>query len=95
MLRLALEGGDADRAALPLRQGRSIGWLEDALAPLRDRLGAAATRRLVLAIRSATGIEALIWLTDVGGMTREAAVKLMRWSAAALLEAALAEHGIR
>jgi hypothetical protein len=49
-------------------------------------------RRLVLAIRSATGIEALAWLTDVAGMSRTDATKLMRWSAQAMLRSALADH---
>ena len=90
MLRLSLEPGPEED--LLLRQGRAIGWLEEALAPLRDRLGGPALRRLVLAIRSACGIEALVWLTDVAGLSREQAGELMRWSALALLRAALAEH---
>jgi AcrR family transcriptional regulator len=89
MLRLSLEPGGAE--ALLLRQGRAIGWIEDALAPLRGRLRPSALRRLVLAIRSACGIEALVWLTDVAGLSRQQASKLMRWSALALLRAALAE----
>ena len=44
-----------------------IGWLEEALEPLQGELSRAELRRLVLAIRSACGIEALVWLTDVGG----------------------------
>lgn len=89
MLRLSLE---SDRKGpLVLRQGRAIAWFEDALSPLRSRLGPARLRRLALAIRSAVGIEALVWLTDVGGLSRGEAVKLMRWSAAAMLRAALAE----
>jgi hypothetical protein len=47
--------------------------------------------RLALAIRSATGIEALIWLTDVAGLTRSEATKLMRWSAQGLLRSALTD----
>jgi AcrR family transcriptional regulator len=89
MLRLSLEPGGGEE--LLLRQGRAIGWIEDALAPLRGRLRPAALRRLVLAIRSACGIEALVWLTDVAGLSRQQASKLMRWSALALLRAALAE----
>ena len=46
-------------------------------------------RRLVLAIRSATGIEALVWLTDIAGLSREEAGDVMRWSASALLRSAL------
>jgi hypothetical protein len=45
--------------------------------------------RLALAIRAAIGIEALVWLTDVGGLSRAEAVATMRWSARALLRATL------
>jgi AcrR family transcriptional regulator len=89
MLRLSLEADPAERTALPLRQGRAIRWLTEALEPAREELTDAGLRRLVLAIRSATGIEALAWLTDVGGLSREEAVELMRWSAQGLLRAAL------
>ena len=51
--------------ALPLRTGRAIGWIEDALAPLRDELPAPELRRLVLAIRATLGIEPLVWLCDI------------------------------
>jgi len=79
----------ADRAALPLRQGRAIAWIHEAIAPLHDQLSEQAIHQLVLAIRSATGIEALAWLTDVAALTRDDAVALMSWSAQALLDAAL------
>lgn len=93
MLRLSLEPDAGDREQLLLRQGRAIGWLEDALLPLRDRLPDSALRRLVLATRSACGIEALVWLTDVAGLSREEAVEVMRWSARALFEAATSQAG--
>jgi AcrR family transcriptional regulator len=89
MLRLSLEADPAQRASLPLRQGRGIGWIEEALAPLRDRLPEQTVRQLSLAIRSAVGIEALAWLTDVARLPRDDAVALMSWSAQALLQAAL------
>jgi AcrR family transcriptional regulator len=89
-LRLSLEAGH-DAADLPLRQGRAIAWFEDALAPARDRLTAREIHRLALAIRSACGIEALVWLTDVGGLSRDAAVELMHGSARTLAAAALAQ----
>jgi AcrR family transcriptional regulator len=92
MLRLSLEPGASDRAPGLLRQGRAIGWIDDALSPLRGRIPARALRRLVLAIRSATGIEARVWLTDVAGLSSADAVRLMRWSAHALYRSALAEH---
>jgi AcrR family transcriptional regulator len=90
MLRLSLELPPPDRDALPLRQGRAIGWIEDALTPLRGRLRPAELRRLALSIRATIGIEALVWLTDIGGLSRDETVALMRNSARALLRAALA-----
>ena len=85
-LRLSLE---SDGKELVLRRGRVIGWVEDALAPLRNRMSAQEIGRLARAIRAAAGIEALIWLCDVGGLSRREAVKLMKWSAHALLRAAV------
>ena len=72
-----------------MRQGRAIGWIEEALAPLRGQLPEPALHRLALAIRSAVGIEALVWLTDVAGLSRAEAVQLMCWSAQAMLHASL------
>jgi hypothetical protein len=93
MLRLSLEPGPKEE--LLLRQGRAIGWIEEALDPLRSRLSRSAFRRLVLAIRSACGIEALVWLTDVAKLSRPEAAEIMRWSALALLRAAEAEPEAR
>lgn len=87
MLRLSLEPG-AGRRELLLRQGRVIGWLEEALAPLANDLGHDGVRRLAIAIRSAIGIESFVWLTDVAGLSTRDAVATMRWTARSLLEAA-------
>jgi AcrR family transcriptional regulator len=91
MLRLSLEADPVERSQLPLRQGRGIKWIEEALAPLREEMSEAEVHRLTLAIRSATGIEAFVWLTDVAGQSREDATELMRWSARGLLQSALAD----
>jgi AcrR family transcriptional regulator len=91
MLRLSLEADPAERERLPLRQGRAIGWIAEALSPLEEQLGKDRLHLLALAIRSATGIEALAWLTDVAGLSRREATDLMRWSAQALLQTAVAD----
>ena len=90
-LRLSLESSPG-QSGLPLRKGRAIGWIEDALSPLRERVPAPALHRLALAIRATLGIEALVWLTDVAGLSRDEAVELMRSSARALLGSTLAEN---
>lgn len=88
VLRLSLEPG-SQRGDHPLRQGRAVGWIAEALSPLQTLLSEEDLMRLVLAIRSATGIEALVWLTDVAGLSREEATALMRGSGQALLRSAL------
>jgi hypothetical protein len=95
MLRLSLEASAEERANLPLRQGRAIKWLEDALEPLQKELGKAEVHRLAVAIRSAVGIESLAWLVDVAQLSRKDAGSIQRWSARALLRAAVAEQGTR
>jgi AcrR family transcriptional regulator len=92
-LRLSLEPDGDERRELPFRAGRAIGWIEDALAPLRDGMEQDELRRLALATRCAVGIEALVWLTDVAGLSREEAVEVMDWSASALFDAAVSMNG--
>ena len=89
MLRLSLEADAATREQLPLRQGRAIGWFSEALDPGAVRLGDDGVRRLAIAIRAACGIETLVWLTDIAGLTREEAIDQMVWSSVALVRRAL------
>jgi AcrR family transcriptional regulator len=87
-LRLSLEP-DASQHAKPfIRRGRAIVWIEDALSPLLESMSKGELRQLVYAIRSAVGIESLVWLTDVAGLSRADAVDTMKWSARALLQSA-------
>lgn len=87
MLRLSLEPERPDD--LPLRQGRAIGWFEEALAPLAAQMSPAEIHRLAIAVRSAVGIESLVWLVDIAGLSRQEARSLLRETAAAVLERAL------
>jgi AcrR family transcriptional regulator len=88
-LRLALEGESADGESLPLRRGRRIGWIEDALSPLKGRIPEPELQRLVLGIGATLGIEAFVWLTDMAGLSREEATEVMRTNARTLLRSAL------
>ena len=88
MLRLSLEASAAEREALPLRQGRAIGWIAEALEGVRGDFTEGQFRQLVISIRATIGIEALVWLVDVAGLSRDDAVALTRWSAQALLQRA-------
>ena len=88
-LRLALEGEGAGGESLPFRRGRRIRWIEEALSPLRGRMPEPELRRLVLGIGATLGIEALVWLTDMGGLSPEEAAEVMRSNARTLLRTAL------
>ncbi len=88
-LRLALEGEPAGGESLPLRRGRRIRWIEEALSPLGERMPEPELRQLVYGIGATLGIEALVWLTDMGGLSREEAVEVMRSNARTLLRSAL------
>ena len=65
MLRLSLEADAAERDALPLRQGRAIAWIAEAIDGVRGDLSDQQFRQLVLSIRATIGIEAIVWLVDV------------------------------
>ena len=88
-LRLVLEGEPVGSDSLPLRRGRRIGWIEEALSPLRGRMSEGELRRLVLGIGATLGIEAFVWLTDMAGLSREEAVEVMRSNARTLLCSAI------
>lgn len=74
---------------LALRTGRRIRWVEDALAPLKEKLEPQRFHRLVLQIGATLGIEPLMWLIDIAHVERPAAVEILRDSARQLLKSAL------
>jgi AcrR family transcriptional regulator len=88
-LRLTLETSAVKTERPALRQGRAIGWIEDALRPVGERYPGVDVRQLAVAIRSATGIESLIWLIDIAGYSRRRAADTVRQTAQALLTAAI------
>ncbi|MGI8964164.1 MAG: TetR/AcrR family transcriptional regulator [Thermomicrobiales bacterium] len=95
MLRMSLDPDPATRGELALRQGRRFLWIEDALEPIRGMLTLGQFKRLVSAIAASIGIEALVALMDLGGLTPAKAVEVMRWSAQASLQQALREADVR
>ena len=89
VLRLSLDGDPAEHPTLPMHRGLRIGWIEDALEPLRGRLPEKELRRLAYGIGATLGIEAFVWLTDIARVSRQEAAAIMRSNAAALLRSAL------
>jgi len=76
-LRLALEGHSADGESLPLRRGRRIGWIGDALSPLKGRIPEPELERLVLGLGATLGIEAFVWLTRAAGQGHDGARQMV------------------
>ena len=91
VLRLSLEPDGSGPPDLPMNRGLRIGWIEDALAPLRGRLPDDEFARLVQGIGATFGIEAFVWLVDVAGLPRDDAITTIRANALAILRAALAD----
>jgi AcrR family transcriptional regulator len=75
-------------ADMPRRGYRRVEWIERAIAPLRDRLSPEAFERLVSALSMVIGWEAFIVLADVRGLSRAEQIKVVSWSARALVRAA-------
>ena len=92
-LRLSLDQGpETPRDARPvMRQGRAIAWIEGALEPLAQPHPNIDRRQLAVASRAGCGIEARVWMVDIAAAPRTEAATLMRESAQAPLNAALAQ----
>jgi AcrR family transcriptional regulator len=91
VLRLSLAADRGAAPELPMHRGLRIGWIEDALAPLRGRIAEEELRRLVYGIGATLGIEAFVWLTDIARLSRDEALAIMRSNATRLLRSAIAE----
>lgn len=92
MIALTVLGAPDDRAetaATPRRGYRRIHWIELALEPVRSSMAPRSFRRLVAGLALCMGIEALLVLRDICGLTAEEAENVSRWAARALLETSL------
>ena len=75
----------------PRRGYRRIGWIEQALEPVRPRLGPDRFEQLVSALAVVIGWEAFVVLFDVRGLTAGQAREILTGAALTLLDAALAQ----
>ncbi|MDQ2930272.1 MAG: TetR/AcrR family transcriptional regulator [Gemmatimonadota bacterium] len=76
-------------ASIPKRGYRRIEWIALALAPVKKKLGKKRYERLVSALATCMGIEALIVLRDLRGLSEGEAEEVSRWSARTLLRESL------
>lgn len=94
MIRLTVSAPAQDAPgdkSLPKRGYRRIEWIALALAPVKKTLGKRRYERLVSAIAMCVGIEALIVLRDLRGLSESEAEEVSRWAARTLLREALDE----
>jgi AcrR family transcriptional regulator len=89
LIRLTVNTPDIREPGAPRRGYRRIGWIEKAVAPLRDRLEPREFDRLVSALAMVIGWEALVVLEDVRGLPSDEQLATSLWAARALIRAAL------
>jgi AcrR family transcriptional regulator len=97
-LMIAVEHQLRERAGLleeePYRRGYRVGILQHAVEPLKAKLGAKATERLVMALAMVYGIEPYVIWKDIFGASDRKVEAVARWMAQALVDAALREAEI-
>lgn len=93
IVRLSMEERERGERSVP--RGRRLELIEEALRPVRERLGPDVHRRLSLALSLVVGTEALLVLEDVLGLEECEADDVAQWTAGTLLDAALDEGEVK
>ena len=75
----------------PFERGHRIAVLQAAIAPLQDTLGEEKFQRLAQALSLSYGLELLLVLQDMWGLSFDAAQDVAQWTASALVRAAVFE----
>lgn len=84
--------GDAEGSdTVPRRPGNRLRYLAEALKPFEDRLSEEQLERLVMALTLCTGLESIVALKDICGLSGSDAEQVKLWAANALLQASLRE----
>jgi AcrR family transcriptional regulator len=71
------------------RPGHRVGWIGEALAPIRDRVPPETFDKLSTALSLLMGIDPIVALTDVAGASKEQALDTLEWTARTLVESVL------
>ncbi|MBZ9934696.1 TetR/AcrR family transcriptional regulator [Mesorhizobium sp. BR1-1-16] len=90
---LSVSVGGGKRPAAP-RGGRRLGWIRQALTPVATELPPAALDRIVHGLALLTGIETVVVLGDVCGLSAEAIENEARGLARIIVRGALVEPAI-
>ena len=67
-------------------------WIATLLEALPNDVPPLAHERLAAALTALFGADAIVWTTDIAGLTREDALNLLEWMARSLVEATLSER---
>jgi len=87
--RWAHEAALDPEARVPTRGSNRLDIVQEALAPLAEKLPPELHRRLIMATMLVCGMEALVAARDACGLEPDEATEVMRWAAQALLQVAL------
>ncbi len=88
---IALTVDAPDTGPQPRRGQRRTEWIDTALAPLREHVTDEQYERLVAGLSVVVGWEAMIITRDVCGLDARREAQILRWAAATLVRAILAE----
>ncbi|MDP9089842.1 MAG: hypothetical protein M3O26_14010 [Pseudomonadota bacterium] len=77
------------------RGGRRLDWIDSAVTPLRQRLKTTDYRRLVCALALCTGIDALLVLRDICGLSSSEITRVSQWMCRAMVRESLRHLGQR
>jgi AcrR family transcriptional regulator len=91
LIKLTVDTPPADGG--PRRGYRRIAWIEQALEPIRPRLGPDRFEQLVSVLAVVIGWEAFVVLFDVRGLSADQARETLTGAALTLVDAALAQSG--
>jgi AcrR family transcriptional regulator len=73
-------------------RGHRIDLLKDVTVPLRGKIGSAETDRLEQALSLVFGVEVLVVLKDIWGLSAAEAKAVAEWAAVALVDATVAQN---
>jgi AcrR family transcriptional regulator len=77
---------------VPRRGTRRVDWIEAALSPLKSQLSKFNYARLVSAIAVCTGMEAILVLRDIRGLTANQTIQISQWMAQVMLRDVLSAN---
>ncbi len=74
--------------SVPVREGRRLAWIDKALEPAKGVLGRRERARLRTALAVVVGVDSVISLRDICGLSPEATVDALVWTATSVVRQA-------